>query len=346
MSLLTYDEAKKVEYDFYSAVFYSVIKYMNEMKIESIDEINENIFRISNNKDDKEKARKINLLKLAKKTIDDNAEIFRLHYPDLGGRKDRICTRILMKEYPEIIKSEYAFRERLYKFNSTKNNIAICEALSDLLGIPSKFLLGYHQKMFLMICKQAYDSKSSKSYLELESMDSFEDIYENIYKLAFLEDFFELTDKEVSFLWNNATDIINVFFRYNKISEKTYMLNEKGYSAYIQFLKIAFPNNLIKKLRSSKEQNENYKTIERLLRLSKKEEISSEVYTVSKIIEKLNDFAPIQYIYLPQNTRLIFENDKTEIKVAKILSLISFKELKMIEDFIEYLSTIPEYRAE
>ena len=101
MSLLTYDEAKKVEYDFYSAVFYSVIKYMNEMKIESIDEINENIFRISNNKDDKEKARKINLLKLAKKTIDDNAEIFRLHYPDLGGRKDRICTRILMKEYPE-----------------------------------------------------------------------------------------------------------------------------------------------------------------------------------------------------------------------------------------------------
>lgn len=357
MSRLSHEQRIRVQYDFYKLVYKELLKYMNERNIQSTTDLGRDIFRIKNTKDKEEKKNKINILKIAKEAIDKNADIYRTAYDFSDtGRKDYICIKLLIQNYPQIIRprkekdgtdgtiTEEAIRRRFNSFTQNKKRPELHNAVAELLEITPGILMGFHSEITIAFAEKAY-YYSYDSYLNDEYYDTVTEQEEMLWLEEFYADYQKFNKKEKIFIWYHINELTVNFANLYDILENLELLNKKGRSAFYTYLDITFPTKFRKLKYQNTSINSNYNTFVALLE-SFNAVTAKKLPTKEMIFRKLKPFAPVKYDYIVANTVLISTKDELLLEVFKLLTVLSDKEYSMFKVFLNHLQSISEYQSQ
>ncbi len=357
MSRLSHEQRIRVQYDFYKLVYKELLKYMNERNIQSTTDLGRDIFRIKNTKDKDEKKNKINILKIAKEAIDKNADTYRTAYDFSDtGRKDYICIKLLIQNYPQIIRprkekdgtdgtiTEEALRRRFNSFTQNKKRPELHNAVAELLGISPGILMGFHSEITIAFAEKAY-YYSYDRYFNDEYYDMVTEQEEMLCLEEFYADYQKFNKKEKTFIWYYIDELTVYFANLYDILKNLELLNKKGRSAFYTYLDIAFPTKFRKQKYHNTSINSNYNTFVALLE-SFKTVTAEKPPTKEMIFKKLKPLASVKYTYIISNTVLISTKDELILEVFKLLTVLSAEEYSMFKVYLNHIQSISEYKSQ
>ena len=343
--ILTEEETIKVQSDFFEAIYKTVSNYVEEKKIEVF--YNTKLKQYSVSVKEGVKFPAILLMKAAQNTIDTNHNIYK-KFVAYSTKSNKIFAKLLSQmTYYE----EATIRQQ---FKREKFNPVILESVSQLLNIDVNMINGTNYESIISMAYKLHTCETDVYLSEIKD-DLYTDhkMYTQ-WKKEFLADYNKLSEKEKFILYNNFDLLCDEFTFFNYICDLFVSLNEKGKNVYNVIFEALFPDTLVEsrfsKFNNTTNYNTKYSRIKHLIEQADsitEKDIKNLPLKKAKdtITDNINKCAPVYYDIILDNTKLLFDTNNDDRKIALFFTTLSENEKNMITSILFHLKSNPEYTA-
>lgn len=375
--ILTPDEKDIIKYYFFEALYNPVHNRLEEKGLQVIRRKLHNVpYTYYIVPDEEIEITPYDFMKAAEKVVKANFTIYEkyLKYVCKIGKRTNILKKLLLSTLDDIDISEEAITEQ---FTRKQFTVPIIEKVLEFLNFnempfdmydqirKGKILLSRYKKMsvknIISLAYRCYDSDIDEfiDYIERESeMEQFDD---DMLKSEFIYNYFRLTPKKRYILYKYFDDLKNPFSFFNAVSTQLNCLNKRGFKAFNDILELVFPDETFETILAKydnlpqEEKRDDYlkvknliDQVESIIHLSPKNVSNlfkvEEEQVKSYIKERLNHYAPMDYEIFFVNLKVLFNENKDDIKAALYFTTLTEKEKDMFNTLISLMNSIPEYQ--
>ena len=342
---LTETETFKVHSDFFEAVFPIVSAFVEENQIEVTYDTFLN--RYSVYMKEKYTIPTLKIMEIAKETVDKNYEIY-VRYVNNPSDKKAVFYKLLAQN---LYYQEVSIRQ---KFSRKSISDDVFKLMSELLNIDVNILNGTNANAIISMTYQFHNCDIEEYCSNIDEHYRMENQDYELWKYEFITAYEALAPNAKCVLYKNFDLIKNAFSFFNYIYEIFDALNGKGQNAYNDIFGALFPDKLVESrlaeynnaAGNNAEFTKTKQLIEQADSITEKDIKNLPVKKAKEVIsDNINKCAPIYYDIILENTKLLFDANTDNRKIALFFTTLSENEKNMITSILFHLKSNPEYTA-